>query len=120
MYKRQDIVEGDVKTFTIGEEVIRVGQVMTMNPEELEPLREEITQLMQEKINKKGETTFVLVLTDIFNETSELLVVGDHLEDIEEEFGNKVKNGTISAPGVLSRKKQVMPRLTNAFLKTNN
>ena len=115
-----DIVEGDVKTFTIGEEVIRVGQVMTMNPEELEPLREEITQLMQEKINKKGETTFVLVLTDIFNETSELLVVGDHLEDIEEEFGNKVKNGTISAPGVLSRKKQVMPRLTNAFLKTNN
>lgn len=115
-----DIVEGDVKTFTIGGEAIRVGQVMTMNPEELEPLREEITKLMQEKIDKKGETTFVLVLTDIFNETSELLVVGDHLEDIEEEFNNKVKNGTISAPGVLSRKKQVMPRLTNAFLKTNN
>lgn len=114
-----DIVEGDVKTFTINGENVRVGQVMTMNPEELEPLRDEITKLMQEKIEAKGETTFVLVLTDIFNETSELLVVGDHIEDIEEEFGNKVKNGTISAPGVLSRKKQVIPRLTNAFMKAN-
>lgn len=114
-----DIVEGDVKTFTINGEDVRVGQVMTMNPEELEPLRDEITKLMQEKIEAKGETTFVLVLTDIFNETSELLVVGDHIEDIEEEFGNKVKNGTISAPGVLSRKKQVIPRLTNAFMKKN-
>ena len=114
-----DIVEGDVKTFTINGEDVRVGQVMTMNPEELEPLRDEITKLMQEKIEAKRETTFVLVLTDIFNETSELLVVGDHIEDIEEEFGNKEKNGTISAPGVLSRKKQVIPRLTNAFMKAN-
>ena len=114
-----DIVEGDVKIFTINGEDVRVGQVMTMNPEELEPLRDEITKLMQEKIEAKGETTFVLVLTDIFNETSELLVVGDHIEDIEEEFGNKVKNGTISAPGILSRKKQVIPRLTNAFMKAN-
>ena len=114
-----DIVEGDVKTFTIGDEAIRVGQVMTMNPEELAPLREEIEKLMQEKIDKKGESTFVLVLTDIFNETSELLVVGKHISDIENEFGHKVKNGTISAPGVLSRKKQVIPRLTNAILNNN-
>lgn len=114
-----DIVEGDVKTFTIGDEALRVGQVMTMNPEELAPLREEIEKLMQEKIDKKGESTFVLVLTDIFNETSELLVVGKHINDIENEFGHKVKNGTISAPGVLSRKKQVIPRLTNAILNNN-
>ncbi len=112
-----DIVDGDVKTFTIGSENIRVGQVMTMNPEELEPLRDEIERLMQEKIDKKGEASFILVLTDIFNETSELLVVGEHVADIEEEFGHKIKNGTISAPGVLSRKKQVIPRLTNAIIK---
>ena len=111
-----DLIEGDVKTFTIAGENVRVGQVMTMNPEEIEPLRAEIERLMKEKIDRKGETTFVLVLTDIFNETSELLVVGDHIEDIEEEFGNKVENGTISAPGVLSRKKQVIPRLTNAII----
>lgn len=111
-----DLIEGDVKTFTIGGENIRVGQVMTMNPEEIEPLREEIEKLMKEKIDRKGESTFVLVLTDIFNETSELLVVGDHIKDIEEEFGHKVENGTISAPGVLSRKKQVIPRLTNAII----
>lgn len=111
----KDIVEGDVKTFTIAGENVRVGQVMTMNPEELLPFLDEIVTLMEEKIAKNGESTFVLVLTDIFNETSELLVVGDHLEDIEDEFKNKVENGTITAPGVLSRKKQVIPRLTNAI-----
>lgn len=116
----QDLVEGDVKTFTIGGEAVRVGQVMTMNPEELAPLREDIEKLMREKIERKGESTFVLVLTDIFNETSELLVVGKHIEAIEEEFENKVTNGTISAPGVLSRKKQVIPRLTNAIVKSEN
>ena len=115
----KDIVEGDVKTFTIAGENVRVGQVMTMNPEELLPLRDEIVSLMEEKIAKNGESTFVLVLTDIFNETSELLVVGNHLEDIENEFENKVTNGTISAPGVLSRKKQVIPRLTNAISNNN-
>ena len=115
-----DIVEGDVKTFNIAGQDVRVGQVMTMNPEELEPLHDEIKKLMQEKIEKKDESTFVLVLTDIFNETSELLVVGEHIDALEEEFGSKVKNGTISAPGVLSRKKQVIPRLTNALVKANN
>lgn len=115
----KDIVEGDVKTFTIAGENVRVGQVMTMNPEELLPFLDEIVTLMEEKIAKNGESTFVLVLTDIFNKTSELLVVGNHLEDIENEFENKVTNGTISAPGVLSRKKQVIPRLTNAISNNN-
>ena len=115
-----DLIEGDVKTFTIAGDAVRVGQVMTMNPEEIEPLRDEIENLMKEKIDRKGEATFVLVLTDIFNETSELLVVGEHIPAIEAEFGSKVTNGTISAPGVLSRKKQVIPRLTNAIVESNS
>ncbi|MDY3006887.1 putative manganese-dependent inorganic diphosphatase [Anaerococcus porci] len=116
----EDLIEGDVKTFTIGEDKIRVGQVMTMNPEELEPIKEELEELMKEKIRSKGENTFVLVLTDIFNKKSELLVVGNYLSDIENVFGNKVKNGTISAPGVLSRKKQVIPKITEAIVNSHN
>ena len=93
---------------------------MTMNPEELDPIKDKLTSLMKERINAKGENTFVLVLTDIFNQKSELLVVGNYLSDIENVFGNKVKNGTISAPGVLSRKKQVIPKLTEAIMNSHN
>ncbi|MDO5047607.1 MAG: putative manganese-dependent inorganic diphosphatase [Anaerococcus sp.] len=111
-----DLVEGDVKTFNIGGQDFRVGQVMTMNPEELIPIMDELKDLMEKKIKAKGESTFVLVLTDIFNQKSELLVVGENFDAIKEEFGEITSNGTINAPGVLSRKKQVIPRLTAAVM----
>lgn len=111
-----DLVEGDVKTFNIGGEDFRVGQVMTMNPEELIPIMDELKDLMDKKIKAKNESTFVLVLTDIFNQRSELLVVGEHFDSIREEFGEITERGTINAPGVLSRKKQVIPKLTAAIM----
>ena len=111
-----DLVEGDVKTFNIAGEDFRVGQVMTMNPEELIPIMDELKDLMDKKIKAKNESTFVLVLTDIFNQRSELLVVGDHFDSIREEFGEITERGTINAPGVLSRKKQVIPKLTAAIM----
>ena len=111
-----DLVEGDVKTFNIGGEDFRVGQVMTMNPEELIPIMDELKDLMDKKIKAKNESTFVLVLTDIFNQRSDLLVVGEHFDSIREEFGEITERGTINAPGVLSRKKQVIPKLTAAIM----
>ena len=113
----KDLVEGDIKTFTIGEANVRVGQVFTMNPEELVPIMDELKEQMATKIKERGEDTFVLVLTDIFNQRSELLVVGEYYDDIKEEFGELTANGTIDAAGVLSRKKQVIPRLTAAIIK---
>lgn len=113
----KDLIEGDIKTFTIGEANVRVGQVFTMNPEELVPIMDELKDQMTAKIKERGEDTFVLVLTDIFNQRSELLVVGEYYDDIQEEFGELTANGTINAEGVLSRKKQVIPKLTAAIIK---
>lgn len=113
----KDLIEGDIKTFTIGEANVRVGQVFTMNPEELVPIMDELKEQMAAKIKERGEDTFVLVLTDIFNQRSELLVVGEYYDDIQEEFGELTANGTINAEGVLSRKKQVIPKLTSAIIK---
>ena len=118
--KPEDLINGDVKTFNIAGKDVRVGQVMTLNPEELVPIKEKLIELMKEKIESRGEACFVLVLTDIFKETSELLVVGDYIEDFERVFGNKIENGTITAPGVLSRKKQVIPKMTEAIINSKN
>ena len=113
----KDLIEGDIKTFTIGDANVRVGQVFTMNPEELVPIMDDLKKQMAAKIKERGEDTFVLVLTDIFNQRSELLVVGEYYDDIQEEFGELTSNGTINAEGVLSRKKQVIPKLTAAIIK---
>ena len=88
-----------------------------MNPEELVPIMDDLKKQMAAKIKERGEDTFVLVLTDIFNQRSELLVVGEYYDDIQEEFGELTPNGTINAEGVLSRKKQVIPKLTAAIIK---
>ncbi|MDO4663011.1 MAG: putative manganese-dependent inorganic diphosphatase [Tissierellia bacterium] len=114
--KPEDLINGDVKIFPIGEEKVRVGQVMTMNPDELQPIKDELMVLMENKIKTKGESMFLLMLTDIFNKTSDLIVVGRHKDKIAEEFDTKIKNGIITAPGVLSRKKQVIPKITAAIL----
>ena len=53
------------------------------------------------------------MLTDIFNEASEMVVVGEKKELVAKAFGKNLVNNSFYAPGVLSRKKQVVPPLTN-------
>ena len=68
-------------------------------------------------MNKKAEDgsfdTMLLLLTDILNEGSQILVAGKNTEVIENTFNVTLEDSTAFLPGVLSRKKQVIPPLTN-------
>ena len=59
--------------------------------------------------------TVLLLLTDIIQEGSQLLVVSDDDSLIEKAFGIKLENSQVWLPKVLSRKKQVVPFLEKAF-----
>ncbi|MCI5839798.1 MAG: putative manganese-dependent inorganic diphosphatase [Peptoniphilaceae bacterium] len=115
----EDLIDGDVKVFPIAGDKIRIGQIMTMDMERLESIKDELSKHMEEKIELKGENTFVLVLTDIFNETSKFLVVGQHRDSIANAFNATYVNDTFEAKGVLSRKKQVLPKITEAVARDN-
>ena len=56
------------------------------------------------------------MLTDIFNEASEMVVVGEYKELIADAFGKTIENNSFYAAGVLSRKKQVVPPITTAII----
>ena len=59
-----------------------------------------------------GLEVIMLLLTDIINEGSQLLVAGRTPQIAEETFKVTLKDSTVFLPGVLSRKKQVIPPLT--------
>lgn len=108
-----EIFNQDFKPFTMGDYRIGVAQVNTMDIEGFMPLKDEMLSFMKNEADKKGYDVVALLLTDILTEGSQVLVAGERYDFIEKTFNVELKDSMAFLPGVLSRKKQVIPPLTN-------
>jgi len=108
----RELLEQDFKAFNIEGDKMGIAQVFTTDPESIEDMKEDLISLMEERAQKDGYSILMLMLTDIIKEASEIIVVGDHKELAAQAFGKKLVNNSFYAPGVLSRKKQVVPPVT--------
>ncbi len=108
----KELLEQDFKSFNIEDEKMGIAQVFTTDPESIEEMKEDLIALMEERAKRDGYSIFMLMLTDIIKEASEIIVVGPHKELAAQAFGEKLVNNSFYAPGVLSRKKQVVPPVT--------
>jgi manganese-dependent inorganic pyrophosphatase len=70
--------------------------------------KEELLQAMRDYSDLHNLVLMVLLVTDIQREGSELLAVG-RTRVVERAFNCKLQDGSVYLPGVLSRKKQVIP-----------
>lgn len=111
----EELLEEDFKVFTINEEAIGISQVYTMDPESLKGMKGELLELMEKKRKDHRYLNFILMLTDIFNESSEMIVVGEYKDIIGKALGESTGKGSFHGPGILSRKKQVIPSITTAI-----
>lgn len=112
----EEIVDGDAKTFELSDTKVRIGQVNTVDLDDVFSRQEGIEAAMQSLMDANGYDTFVLIVTNILNSDSDLLVLGDNLDKVEEAFDKKLNDQKrMNLPGVVSRKKQVVPPLTKAF-----
>ena len=110
------IVDGDAKTFELGGTKMRIGQVNAVELDDVFKRQDDLEKKMHELMDENGYQLFILIATNILNSASELLVVGDDTDKVEEAFGHKLgDNKRMNLPGVVSRKKQVVPPLTKAF-----
>ncbi|CAK8054051.1 manganese-dependent inorganic pyrophosphatase [Eupransor demetentiae] len=107
----KDILDGDAKSFDMGGHQFRIGQVNTVDIDEVLARKAGLTAAMKEE----GYEDFLLVITDILNSNSKALYLGDAPEQIEAAFKNKLVDGVLDLPGVVSRKKQVVPPLEGQF-----
>ncbi|USS92271.1 manganese-dependent inorganic pyrophosphatase [Fructobacillus americanaquae] len=107
----EELLEGDAKSFTMGSHEFRIGQVNTVDIDDVLARKEGL----EKAIKAAGYEDFLFVITDILNSNSKGLYVGDAPEAIEAAFGAKLENDVIDLPGVVSRKKQVVPPLQGQF-----
>jgi manganese-dependent inorganic pyrophosphatase len=111
-----DIFNQDFKEFKLGDLKLGVSQISTMDVEGLNPVKPDLLKLMQSMTKNEGFDLIILMLTDILEGGSELIVTGDRKDLAEKAFDVQIPGDSVYVPGIMSRKKQVIPPLTAASL----
>ncbi|MDT2827713.1 manganese-dependent inorganic pyrophosphatase [Enterococcus viikkiensis] len=112
-----ELLDLDAKTFPMNGKTVRVAQVNTVDIEEVFARQDALRDAMLTENATNGYDLFLLLVTNILDSDSELLVAGEPREKVTEAFDVELKNDRASLPGVVSRKKQVVPQLTEVFEK---
>ncbi len=110
-----ELVNSDAKSFELNGHNIRIGQVNVIGFEQISERKEGILAVMNNEIEEKDFNLFLLVITDILDNTSIGWVAGENPVMVEQAFGGTVENNEIELSGIVSRKKQVVPPLTDAY-----
>lgn len=114
----EEIFYQDFKRFTSGKVTFAVGQITSLDENELKALKPRMLAYMQRSHETDNLNMIFFMLTNILTESTELLCVGQgavqlaakafHLDQDEE---TEKSEPVVSLPGVVSRKKQLIPEL---------
>ena len=112
----EEIFYQEFKKFELNQSSFGVGQITSVNPGELTDIKKELLPYMEKALGSHGETMLFFMLTDIINETTELLFYGGDSESvIREAFHKEPEDHSVRLPGVVSRKKQLIPSFMTAM-----
>jgi len=105
------LVFSDFKEFHIAGHSLGIGQITCCDSEEILQLKDELLSIMHDHRSRKHYDLMLLMVTDVLQEGTALLVSGDPT-DVENSFNVEVKDNFCFLPGVISRKKQIVPALS--------
>ncbi|MFA9414340.1 MULTISPECIES: manganese-dependent inorganic pyrophosphatase [unclassified Streptococcus] len=111
----EELIDIDAKTFELNGNPVRVAQVNTVDIAEVLGRQAEIEAAITKASADNGYSDFVLMITDIVNSNSEILALGRNMDKVEAAFNFTLENNHAFLPGAVSRKKQVVPQLTESF-----
>ena len=106
-----DLFYADYKEFHIAGYDLAVAQVTCVDSPKMLERKDEFLALMRKDMEKGKYSMMILMLTDVLLEGTQLIYMGDD-EIIHQAFGVSPKDNTLFLPGVMSRKKQVIPMLS--------
>ena len=107
IYTEKELLKLDSKQLEKDGVKYMVAQVNTVSIESVLERKEKIEQAMQEAIAENGLNLCMFVITDIVNSNSEAIVLGDKTDVVAKSY--EIKDNIIIMPGVVSRKKQIIP-----------
>ena len=112
-----EIADGDAKSFEMDGKPVRIGQINVVDVDDVLKRKDEVIAAMKDLVAENEYAAFLLVVTNILTSDSEGLLVGseDFMQHAEQAFGGQVNDNQIALPGVVSRKKQVVPPLEATF-----
>lgn len=111
----EDLLSLDAKEFTFGTVKSVVAQVNAVDVNDVLSRKAELVSLLNKNVEEKGLNLFFFFVTDILNNDSVAIVAGSAAEDAAKAFGKELVEHQFDLPGVVSRKKQVVPVLTDAL-----
>lgn len=109
----RDLIFRDFKDFDMSGKKIGIGQLELVSLEMVTPDLKARLQSELAKVKSEGRFGAILVLTDIMKEGSEVMVASDDDAKVLEALGASASRTWL--PGVMSRKKQIVPPLQKAF-----
>ena len=111
-----EILHQDYKKFIFGDTVFGVGQISSMDQEELMEIADTLRPQLEEECGKGGTQMVFFMLTNILKEDTTLLCFGP-MSDllVKEAFGRDVKDGQVVLSHVVSRKRQLIPAFMGAI-----
>lgn len=112
---KEALVLRDFKDFNMGGNTIGVGQLEVVDLSVFDNMKEELFAAMQKIKDEADRHTVLLLLTDIMQEGSQLLVLSNENSKIESAFEITLEDRQVWLPKVMSRKKQVIPFLEKQF-----
>ena len=112
----EEIFYQDYKKFIAEDEInFGVGQISSMDSDELAEIKERLVPFMVSECGRHGVTRVFFMLTNIIEESTELLYYGEGSEEMARiAFHMEPKDSVFDLKGVVSRKKQLIPALMEA------
>ena len=110
-YTEEELIRLDAKKIEKEDVSYIIAQVNTVSIPDVLKRKVKIEQEMNKEIVSKGLSLFVFVITDIINSNSEAIVLGDRTDAISKTY--EIKDNIAVMPGVVSRKKQILPLVEN-------
>lgn len=111
----KELISMDAKSFTMAGEQVEIAQINTVDINKTYENQEAFETEINNLIQSKELALFLLVVTDIINNNSEVLALGEEQSLVENAFNVKLTDNRAFLKGVVSRKKQIVTHLTKAF-----
>ena len=110
-----ELINSDAKNFEMNGRQVRIGQINVIGFEDMLERKDAILGQMNKELAENNYDLSLFVITDVLESTSIGFVAGTEDMFVEKAFNQSIVNKQIELKGVVSRKKQVVPQITEAF-----
>ena len=111
----EQLITLDAKNFDMGDKKVKIAQVNAVDTNDVISQQKQIEEAIEAVIAKENLDLFLFVVTDILTNDSVGIALGNMSNAVEKAFNVGLDNHTATLKGVVSRKKQIVPVLTDTI-----